>query len=413
MERHIKWIISGILALSIGSYFAYSSTKPLETELLEVRSQIVSQSFKEEGIVTASNERPVYSVINGKISNLPVKEGQRVRKGDLLVKIEAEDLDYQLGQLKAQLKSIKGQEKQANKSSYRAQVKQQQLLIEEMKRQLTIGKEDYDKIKILYDQGAVSKKDFDDAKNKVEQLENTVMQEEQALQLIEEQAKPVPGTEQYYAGLQESINEQINHVEYLIANKTIVAPMDAIIKELSVKVGAMVTSQTSLMTLITNDKLEVDVYLLTEDVINVNEGMEVKLTQKRKNGDYTFAGTVKAIAPAAEEKVSALGLIEQKVKITVALGAKAPELRPGYALDVQFTTLEQKSKLAVPKVVLFPDSNGGDAVWVVKNGKAVIQEVKTGMETDEVVVIEKGLKAGDKVIKNPQLEGIKEGKKVK
>ena len=159
------------------------------------------------------------------------------------------------------------------------------------------------------------------------------------------------------------------------------------------------------------ENYEVSAFLLTEDVINVTQGSKVRLIQERRNGDYEFSGTVKEIAPTAIEKVSALGLTERRVKVTIQPEEQIPELRPGYALDVKFTVLEQENKLAVPKTSLFP-YEGGDAVWVVRNGKAVIQTVIKGLKTDEKVVIEEGLKAGDKIIKNPQLEGLEEGKRV-
>ncbi|MEC1716275.1 efflux RND transporter periplasmic adaptor subunit [Schinkia azotoformans] len=412
MEAHLKWVIGAILALGIGGYFVYNSTKPLEAELLEVKAQTISQSFKEEGLVTAAVERPVYSVINGKIINIPVKEGQQVNKGDLLVEIESKDLESQLSQLEAQLESVNGQEKQAKRTPYVAQEKQQQLMMDETKRQIDLEKQNYNRIKTLYDSGAVSKKELDDAQNRVEQLENNLLQQEQALKLIEEQSKPLAGTDQYFNGLKESLTEQIDHLKYLISNNRIVAPISGIVNELPVREGAMVTAQTPLMTLTSNDELQVEVFLLTEDVISVEEGMPVTLIQKRKNGDLEFPGIVTVIAPAAEEKISALGLTEHKVKVTVAPEAnKAPELRPGYALDVKFTTLEQENKIAVPKVVLFPYEDG-DALWLVKDGKVMVQKVETGMETNELVVIEKGLQAGDVVIKNPQLEGLKVGKAV-
>lgn len=412
MEAHLKWIIGAILALGIGGYFVYNSTKPLEAELLEVKAQTISQSFKEEGLVTAAVERPVYSVINGKIINIPVKEGQKVKKGDLLVEIESEALESQLSQLKAQLESINGQEKQAKRTPFTAQVKQQQLMMDETKRQIELEEQNYNRIKTLYDSGAVSKKELDDTNNRVEQLENNLLQQEQALKLIEEQSKPLAGTDQYYKGLKESVNEQIDHIEYLIRNKIIVAPISGIVNDLPVREGAVIASQTPLLTLASNDELQVEVFLLTEDVISVEEGMPVTLIQKRKNGDLEFPGVVTAIAPAAEEKISALGLTEQKVKVTVEPDEnKAPDLRPGYALDVKFTTLEQKNKIAVPKVVLFPYEDG-DALWLVKDGKVTVQKVEKGMETDELVVIEKGLQAGDVVVKNPQLEGLAEGKSV-
>lgn len=412
MEAHIKWIIGAILALGIGGYFVYNSTKPLEAELLEVKAQTISQSFKEEGLVTSAVERPVYSVINGKIINITVKEGQKVEKGDLLVEIEAKDLQSQLSQLKAQLESINGQEQQTKRTPYNAQVKQQQLMIDETKRQIELEKQNYNRLKTLFDSGAVSKKDLDDANNRVKQLENNLLQQEQALKLLEEQSKPVAGTDQYFNGLKESVNEQIDHLQYLIENKRIVAPISGIVNELPVQEGAMVTSQTPLLTLTANDELQVEVFLLTEDVISVEEDMPVTLIQKRKNGDLEFQGVVAAIAPAAEEKVSALGLSEQKVKVTVVPETKgAPELRPGYALDVKFTTLVQENKIALPKVVLFPYEEG-DALWLVKDGKAKVQKVEKGIETDELVVIEKGLQVGDIVVKNPQLEGLAEGKAV-
>lgn len=412
MKKQIKWLTSILLIIGIVGYFIYASVKPIKTEVLEIQPQALAQSFKEEGIVTSAIERPVYSLINGTIKRLLIDEGQELKQGDLLIEIEAKELEYQLNQLKGQLESIEGQKKQANKSPYNSQIRQQQLVIEETKRLLNIGTDDYNKIKQLYDNGAVSKTEVDSARSHVEQLENNLKQQEQALRLIEEQTKPLPGTAQYFQGLIESIEAQIEHLEYKIANKNITSPINGIVSGVYVKEGAMVTPQTPLMGLTTDKDFKVEVYLLTEDVLNVKEGMKVTLIQKRKNGDYEFSGTVKAIAPAAEEKISALGLTQQKVKVTIAPDDMVVELRSGYALDVSFTTLEQKNKLVVPKVVLFPYEDG-DALWVVKGGKAIIQRVEKGMETDEMVVIEKGLKAGDQVIKNPQLEGLAHGKKIK
>lgn len=469
MKKPVKWAAGILMTIAVVGYFIHALMQPLEVESVAVQPQTVSQTFKEEGIVTSATVRPVYSLINGNILGLAVKEGQQVKKGDLLAEIESKDLEYQLqqlqaqkksllgqekkneqdirqqlGQLKGQLESIQGQEKQAHKDPYAAQIKLQQLVAEDTQRRLDTSKEDYGRIKALYESGAVSKKEVDDALHAVAQLENSLMQQEQTLKLIQEEANPLPGTDQYYSGLKnaiqtqihvltgeldqgakgtaaakqyyqgliESMDAQIRHLEYLIAGRKVTSPIQGIVKEVSAKEGGMVSAQSPLLTLTTQDDLEVKVYLLTEDVIYVKEGMKVKLIQKRKNGDYTFGGTVKEIAPAAEEKISALGLTEQKVKVTVTPDDQAPELRSGYALDVQFTVLEESGKLAVPKAALFPFENG-DALWVIREGKAVIRQVQKGMETDELAVIQEGLHAGDLVIKNPKLEGLEQGKRVK
>ncbi|HJV46427.1 MAG TPA: efflux RND transporter periplasmic adaptor subunit [Bacillota bacterium] len=468
MKKRVKWAAGILWVMGLMGYMIYGALKPLDAELLKVQKQTVSQSFKEEGIVTAATERPIYSLISGEILSLKLKEGQTVKKGDQLASIESKDLEYQLqqlqaqemslsgqekksaqdieqqlGQLKGQLESIQGQEKQANRSPYQAQINQQQLVVDETKRQLEQSKEDYSKIKTLYENHAVSKNEWDHAERAVEQLENNLKQQEQALSLIGEQASPISGTDQYYSGLKnaiqtqikiltqeleqgpngtgnnreyyqglkEAVDAQIHQVEYQLANRNIVSPIDGMIKEWSVKEGTMVKPQTPLLTLTSLNDLEVKVYVLTEDVIGVKEGMKVKLVQKRKDKDYTFAGTVKAIAPAAEEKISAFGLTQQKVKVTIEPDDQMAEWKPGYALDVVFTTLEEPNQLAVPKSALFPYEDG-EALWTVRNGKAVIQKVQKGMETDELAVIENGLNEGDVVIKNPEQEGLKPGKRV-
>jgi competence CoiA-like predicted nuclease len=178
----------------------------------------------------------------------------------------------------------------------------------------------------------------------------------------------------------EYINDDLRLQEYTdlnyenqIKNSKITAPIDGTIKELNIKEGSIATPQSPILTLSSKDSFEINTYLLTEDIINVKEGMNEKLVQKRKNGDYEFGGTVKTIAPAAEEKISTLGLSQQKVKVTIIPDEKAPELRTGYSIDVHFTTLEQQNKLVVPKTSIFPYEDG-DALWLVKNSKAIKKE---------------------------------------
>ena len=167
-----------------------------------------------------------------------------------------------------------------------------------------------------------------------------------------------------------------------------------------------------ILTMAVTEQLVVEVDVLTEDVLDVHEGMTVELIQNRRNGDVRFQGTVTNIDEMAHETQSALGLTEQRVKVTVEPQQGITSLHAGYAVDVRFTTLQQEHQLAVPKVALYP-WNGGDAVFVVRNGRANVQSVTTGVETTDVVVVSKGLQAGDQIIKNPQLEGLQDGKRVK
>ena len=412
----------------------------------------------------------MYATATGEIIELAVEEGQQVKKGDLLVNMDTEDLyfqleqqraqlkslkgqermsytemEQQLAQLRGQLESIKGQEQQANREPYQAQIRQQEIRIEETKDELEAAKTDHEKLKILYQSGAISEETLIESSRYIERLEKQLSQQQLELELIKEQAEPLPGTEQYYSGQKsaleaqiaileqelersragggaptkqyyqgmiEAVQAQINHLEKQIADRKIISEMDGVVKELSIKKGMMVTPQTLMMTLVGTEDYQIETYLLTEDVISIKTGMKVKLIQERKDIDYEFEGTVISIAPSAEERVSALGLAEQRVKVTIQPEGNIPELRPGYAIDVHFTTLQQENKLAVPKNSLFPYEEG-EALWVVREGRAEIQKVEKGLKTDEEVVIEKGLEPGEYIIKDPTLEGLEAGKRVK
>ncbi|MDK2927265.1 MAG: HlyD family secretion protein [Bacillota bacterium] len=427
MKKSVKWgalVVLGVLAaVSVAS----AAVQPLTAELIEVKPQTVAQVFKEEGIVEAAGDRLVYSPVGGEITRLAVQEGQKVAQGDLLVELSTKELEYQLAQLQAQLRSLAGQMEKSIQE-IQQQVEEQQLALAETQRQLAKSREDYRRTKYLYEAGAATQVELLAAERAVEQLQNAAAQQESRLELLREQAghrgqaagqaAPALGStgagaaRQYFQGQLEAVEAQISQLEYQIARSRITAPITGVVEELTAEEGMVIAPQVPLLKLAGDQGYEVNAYLLTEDVLPVKVGLKVTLIQKRRDGDYRFPGTVKAIAPAAVEKVSALGLSERRVKVTIRPEGKVPQLRPGYALDVEFSVLEQENKLAVPKTALFP-YEGGDAVWVVRAGRARIQPVKKGLETTELVVIEAGLAAGDEVIKNPGLEGLKAGRRVR
>ena len=75
-----------------------------------------------------------------------------------------------------------------------------------------------------------------------------------------------------------------------------------------------------------------------------------------------------------------------------------------------YLQLMEENCISVPKTSLFT-YKGKDALWIVKNGRAFIQEVEKGLETDQEVIIKKGLNPGDTIIIDPQTKGLKENKK--
>jgi len=363
MKRKYKIILGGAAALILAIVFILQSTKALEVKALQVEPREIAKTFKEEGLVISTQDTPVYAAIGGQITEMPVKEGQWVKEGDLLAALDSQALVYQLEQLEGQLRSLQAQQQ-----------------IEEAAIAL-------DKLEKLLEAGAISRKEYEDAKLKVES--------------------------QYYPGQISALQAQIKAVQYQIEQSSIRAAHYGIVSQLEAKQGTVVVPGTLLMKLFSPDSYQVETYVLTEDAASMQVGQEVELIQDNKAGDLVFKGQIESIAPSAVERLSALGLKEQRVRVVIR--PQIPEnlqLKPGYALDVQFTVDRLAGQLVVPKTAIFPYA-GGEAVWVVEDGKARLRAIERWFENDKEAAITAGLEKGDLVLLNPQLAGLKEGARLK
>ena len=412
MKKKWKWIAGAVIALAILGPVVSQGFQSLQLELLEIKKTSIAKTFTEEGLVASDSEYPVSTVTGGKVIRIPVTEGQAVKKGTLLIQFDATELGFQAEQLEAQLKSIAGEEAKVLKDSYPAEVKKQEAALEQAKRNRESAQKNFDRINSLYEASTVSKVEFEKAQEALQDAQSAVTIEAAALEALKAQHQPGGGTSQYYAGLKASLEAQLDSIEYQMDQCTLEAPSDGTVAQLSVKEGETVAPNSHVMKLLKKGLFKVEVFVLTEDVDSLRPGMEVTLIQDKLDEDITFSGIVSGIAPSAVEKTSALGLEEQRVKVTVL--PEVPEnlvLRPGYALDVKFKTAEENNQLVIPKTAVFSYKDG-EAVWVVRKGKALIQPITKGFENDTEVAVTKGLKEGDFIILDPQAEGLKEGKRI-
>jgi len=408
MKKNVKRILWAVVIIFVFAFGLYSYLQPLPASLLEVNPQAIERGFTESGTLIPAVEQDLFSPSAGKITTLLAEQGEQVSAGDPLIELDKKEIHLQLAQLEGQMTSTRGQESIALSKPSSAHFQQQLLAIKQAETLLKKARTDFDRFEELYLVGAISQASFEEAQRGLTEAENLLSQQKLALDVLNEQ---LPGTEQQFAGLMESLQAQISLLEYQKTQATILAPFNGIVREVYVKKGAVIAPGTPLLTLFQPEKYQIEVFLLSGDIEHIQSGMPVSITYEGSIQDYLFDGRVSAIAPAAVEAVSALGLVEQRVKVTLDLLGDTGILRPGYEMDVKLVTHREEEKLVVPKVALFRE-NGEDALWVVQNGRAVIRQVKKGMETDESVVIEEGLQPGDLVIRNPRLDGLAEGKRV-
>ncbi|TWH59427.1 HlyD family secretion protein [Desulfitobacterium sp. LBE] len=408
--RKRRIILYGVIAALVLASVLASSLKPLEGTVLTVEPKEFVRGFTEEGQVLAAKEWPLYNSLDGKVVAVHVQNGDSVTKGQTLLELDTTDLAYQLAALKAQLQSVEGQHLQTSGAPINALVRQQTLLIEQAERDAQALEQNHTRMKALYEAGAISLTQYEEIRLQSERARNFLEQQKAALNLLYEQ-QSLPGSEQIYAGQKDALQAQISQLEDRIEKARVTAPEDGLIKDLYLKAGEFAPAAQLLLNVFADKGYKVESYILAKEAPSTKAGDSVEIIQDTNLGNQFLTGTIENVDPSAVERISPLGLKENRVKVSVFLHSESTVII-GSTVDIKFITHRAEAQLMIPKTALFP-YQGGDAVWAVHEGKARIRPVVKGMENDREVIILEGLAPGEQVLLDTDLAGLKEGKKIK
>ncbi len=214
----------------------------------------------------------------------------------------------------------------------------------------------------------------------------------------------------------DALYSQLQRLRDQQVDSHIYAPMSGVVQRMQAEENGMASPEVPLMRLYKKDDQEinylVETRVLTRDVLEIYEGMQVKVILERRGQDLEFDGDIKEIYSYAVTDVSPLGLEEERVTVTISPDFPGNlQLGLGYRVELEFITNRQEDVLWVPQTALFR-YQGEDAVMVVDNNQARVRKVSAGLEPRRETVIEEGLAEGDLVILNPGAEDIDQGSRV-
>jgi len=400
-----------VVGKSTGMFGKKGNFKQVNTQVVELKEVI--ETVSATGKIQPEVEVKISSEVSGEILELPFKEGQQVKKGDLLVKVNPDLIQSALSRTQASYKNVR-----ANLEQAEATLKQ--------------AKADYDRSKSLFDKGVISRADWDRAIAAFETAQ--------------------AGRSSAYYGVQ-SAGASVNEARDNLSRTTIYAPMSGTISLLNVELGERVvgTQQmagTEILRVANLNNMEVEVDVNENDIVKVNIGdttiVEVDAYLKKQ-----FKGIVTEIANSAAGTLAADQVTNFKVKVRIIeesyadLTEEKPEayspFRPGMTATVDIITDKRESSIAVPisAIVIKTDTSSVkktygnktvttntsssveeekfECVFVNENSIAKLRVVKTGIQDDTNIEIVSGLKEGDKIITGPYnlvSKTLKPGEKV-
>jgi HlyD family secretion protein len=404
-KKTIYLLIGGAVAI-IALLIVLSKTgvignkdKGKSVEIVTVTATTIVETVSATGKIQPEIEVKIASMVSGEIISLPIKEGQVVKKGDLLVKINPDLYTSGLNRSVANLSGTKSGLTQADASFKEA-------------------KANYDRNKTLFQKGIISKADWDKTEATFEVAKAT--------------------KQSAYYNVQ-SASATVNEARDNLGRTIIYAPADGTISVLNVELGERVlgTQQmagTEILRVANLNNMEVEVDVNENDIVKIKVGdeanVEVDAYLKKQ-----FKGVVTSISNSASSTLTADQVTNFKVKIRILKESYQDLLdgkpvtyspfRPGMTATVDIITKTKADVLAVPisSVVVKTDTTAVkgfkvedkeedkkaapksekklECVFVKLGDKAKIRIIKTGIQDDTNIEVITGLKKGDVVITGP------------
>lgn len=376
-----------VLILVIVALTAGSKENIILVQTEKVAKRSITQTVTATGTINPEFKVLITPEVTGEIISLPVKEGDIVKKGQLLIKIKGDQYMAQKDRLEANLKSS-----EATLQMREAEVRNVEL--------------EYERAKELHNKGLASNSEF-------ETVETNYLT-----------------TKASYAAAEANVLQskaQLREVLETLYKTTIYSPMDGIVTQLNVELaervlGSGFSQGTNIMTVADLSNMEAVVDVDENDVVLVSVG-DTANVKVDAFGDRIFHGVVTEIGNSA--KATGFGTQEQVVNFSVKIKLidLDTNLRPGMSCNADIETETVKDVISVPiqSVTARTDVPGGEdttnveqkdgsetskpkfnkpkeVVFLADNGKAKIVVVETGISDDNYLEIKRGISVGDEVI---------------
>ncbi|MDT3700859.1 MAG: efflux RND transporter periplasmic adaptor subunit [Thermincola sp.] len=321
---------------------------PVAVDTAKVQS--ISAKTVITGKVTPVSEVIIVPKLGGKVIQVPVDVGTRVKAGQLLVKIDSTDLEISLSKAANGLQNAKLSHNQAVLNYNNA-------------------KANYDRYKALFSDGAISQRDLEQAQLAYELARETMNMPAQA-----------------------TAQNDIANIKNQIANTTIVSPIDGEVAARNIDPGELAGPTQPVITVVNIDKVYVEGTVAESDIARVKEGQEVTVTIEAAGGK--FAGVVKSISPVANAQ-------SRGYPVKIEIANSDHKLKPGMFAELQLVTQNKDNTLVIPKESLV--TRGSDRILYVIKGETVEERtVQTGIESDDKIEITQGLTVGEQYVTEGQ-----------
>lgn len=358
------------------------------------------------GIVIVEDKQKQYANVTGILREFAIKEGDKVKKGQVIAKIDTSDVDSKILDLEAQMELANANLAKAQAGNEPEELAQEQERVSQAQRDYDAAKKEYERMNQLFASGASTQQELDKAKSQLDSNLSSLHVAKQQLALKQKGPR-----KEEIASHQAQINKlqvERGQLEKERVQSVVIAPADGTVIAVAADNGQYVNKGTELLTLANLDNLLIQADINESDVNKLKLGQNATI-EGITLGKQKLDAEVARISPIATTTQSSSGQGEKtRVKVLLKPTGELAALKPGFHVDINISVEKIDDALQVPIEALQQDTDGSTFVWVASNGVAKKQTVDTGMENELFTHIKTGLSGEEQIILSPA-DSLSEG----
>lgn len=414
-------IILVVIIVLIGTVYAFKNTapKPKQATIDKTVKRTIAETATETGNIEAKYRNNIALDSSQKVIKIAVKEGQLVKKGELLLELDSSDYQIKLDKALINLENANLTLNQMLQTGIASEKSASENLYSQAKYNLEIAQRKYDDLKKkneqneeLFTSGAIAQSQLDESRNNLKDSETGVKGTEDALRNAEKSLKDINNSSENKIANQRNqislIQKDIDDYKKKIEDSKIKSNIDGKVMKINAKENQFPNNGDEI---IVDDVSQYKVVadLKQYEALKVQKGQKANVNIKGSKNYYI--ATVDEIGELAEAKTTSAGSDkEYKVNVSVVIDDPKEEIKAGYESDVQFIFKEKDNCITVGFDGIKEEKKTGEKyVFVVDNDNKVSKRyIKTGIESEYYVEITEGLEEDENYILNPP-ESILEG----
>jgi HlyD family secretion protein len=403
MKRRRVATSAAIVAVAAGVAFYSRFTGAIPVDVYRVRAGPVEEIITavSAGTVKSPLEAVLSSETGGRVSEVRVREGSAVRKGDLLARIEDPELSRQM-------EGVLAEEGQTRDALRQAEARREEgalrVLAEKGRagNNLRKAREDHRRAAELFRDGFISRSELDAAETLLANAE----EEARIADAGESSLRALDREIDVLKGKVRAARARTEAVAARQAKLLIVAPFDGVIIRKTSEIGEGKLPGAPLLTLADPSTIHVEAQVDEADAAKVKEGQAVRLLPEAYRGER-FAGQVSEVRPTVEASKE----VSRANTILVKLVDPPRPLRLGMSVDVEVLAGGKDNVTRIPSAAVM-ERDGTRFVYVVSGGRVARRDIGTGVSNWEWTEVLSGLREGEEVVTTLEARDLAQGSRV-